>query len=59
MPLDQLVASFGEFMPFIKTKLDVVLFNAFPFDLMKGIESSIVTMLLYKQLTPILKGRQK
>ena len=58
MPLDQLIASFGEFMPFIKTKLDVVLFNAFPFDLMKGIESSIVTMLLYKQLTPILKGRQ-
>lgn len=59
MPLDQLVASFGEFMPFTKTKLDVVLFNAFSFDLMKGIESSIVTMLLYKQLTPILKGRQK
>ena len=24
MPLDQLIASFGEFLPFIKTKLDVV-----------------------------------
>ena len=23
MPLDQLIASFGEFLPFIKTKLDV------------------------------------
>ena len=33
MPLDQLIASFGEFIPFIKTKLDVVLFNAFPFNL--------------------------
>ena len=57
MPLDQLIASFGEFIPFIKTKLDVVLFNAFPFNLLKGIGISIVTMLLYKRLTPILKGR--
>ena len=59
MPHDQLIASFGEFMPFIKTKLDVVLFNAFPFNLLKGIGISIVTMLLYKRLTPILKGRQE
>ncbi len=59
MPLDQLIASFGEFMPFIKTKLDVVLFNAFPFNLLKGIGISIVTMLLYKRLTPILKERQE
>ena len=57
MPLDQLIASFGEFIPFIKTKLDVVLFNAFPFNLLKGIGISIVTMLLYKRLTPVLKGR--
>ena len=58
MPLDQLIASFGKFIPFIKTKLDVVLFNAFPFNLLKGIGISIVTILLYKRLTPILKGRQ-
>ena len=58
MPLDQLIASFGEFIPFIKTKLDVVLFNAFPFNLLKGIGISIATMLLYKRLSPILKGRQ-
>lgn len=59
MPLDQLIASFGEFIPFIKTKLDVVLFNTLPFNLLKGIGISIVTMLFYKRLTPILKGRQK
>ena len=52
MPLDQLIASFSKFMPFIKTKLDVVLFYAFPFNLLKGIGISIVTMLLYKRLTP-------
>lgn len=59
MPLGQLIASFGQFMPFIQTKLDVVLFNALPFNFLKGIGISIATMLLYKRLTPILKGRQK
>ena len=36
MPLEQLIASYGEFIPFIHTKLDVVLYNAFPFNLLKG-----------------------
>lgn len=56
MPLNELIASFGEFMPFIKTKLDVVLFNALPFNLLKGLAISAVTMLIYKKLSPILKG---
>ena len=59
MPLDQLITSFGEFIPFIKTKLDVVLFHAFPFNLLKGVGISIVTMLLYKRFTPALKGMQE
>lgn len=56
MPLDQVIASFGIFIPFIKTKLDVTLYNAFPFNLLKGLAISILTMLIYKKLTPILKG---
>lgn len=56
MPLDQLITSFAEFLPFIHTKLDVVLFNAFPFNLLKGLIIGGVTMLIYKKLTPVLKG---
>lgn len=56
MPLEQLIASFGEFLPFIRTKLDIVLFNAFPFNLLKGLVIGCVAMLTYKRLTPILKG---
>ena len=56
MPLEQLIASFGEFIPFIHTKLDVVLYNAFPFILLKGLVISGVTMLVYKRLNPVLKG---
>lgn len=57
MPLEQVIASFGTFMPFIDTKLDVVLFNALPFNILKGFVISVFTMMIYKRLTPILKGR--
>ena len=57
MPLDQLIASFGAFLPFIHTTLDIVLFNALPFNILKGLVIGGFTMLTYKRLTPILKGR--
>ena len=57
MPLDQLISSFAKFLPFIRTKLDVVLFNALPFNLLKGLVIGGFTMLTYKRLAPILKGR--
>lgn len=47
MPLEQLIATFREFIPFIHTKLDVVLYNAFPFNFLKGLVISSVTMLVY------------
>ena len=57
MPLDQVIASFGAFIPFIQTKLDVALYNAFPFNLLKGLAIGLVAMPTYKRLTPFLKGR--
>lgn len=56
MPLDQLIAAFGEFLPFIKTKLDIVIYNAFPFNMLKGLVIGVITMMVYKKLTPVLKG---
>lgn len=58
MPLEQLISSFEEFIPFIHSKLDIVIYNAFPFNLLKGIVISTVTFILYKRLTPVLKGKQ-
>ena len=46
-------------IPFIHTKLDVVLYNAFPFNVLKGLVITAVTMLIYKKLSPILKGSGK
>lgn len=56
MPIDQLIASLGEFIPFVRTKLDVVLFNTFPFNLLKGLVISFFTILVYKRLPLVLKG---
>lgn len=56
MPLDQLIVSFSEFLPFIQTKLDVVLYNVLPFNVIKGLVVGLVTMVVYKKLTPVLKG---
>lgn len=58
MPVDRLIASFSEFLPFIRTKFDIIFLNALPFNLLKGFAVSAVTILLYKRLSPILKGRQ-
>ncbi|MCD7888562.1 MAG: ECF transporter S component [Oscillospiraceae bacterium] len=57
MPVDELIASFEEFIPFIHTKLDVIIFNAFPFNLLKGLVIGVFTMMIYKHLSPILKGK--
>lgn len=56
MPLEQVIASFRAFLPFIQTKLDVVLFHALPFNVLKGLAIGIFTMVTYKRLTPIWKG---
>ena len=57
MPLEQLIASFEAYIPFIHSKKDIVLYNAFPFNLLKGLAITVVTMVIYKRLRPILKGK--
>ena len=57
MPLEQLIESFEEYIPFIHSKKDIVLYNAFPFNLLKGLAITVVTMVIYKRLRPILKGK--
>ena len=57
MPMEEMIAAFASFIPFINTKLDVVLLNALPMNILKGVVISVLTMLLYKRLSPILKGK--
>lgn len=57
IPLDALIESFTAFIPFIHTKLDVILWNTIPFNLLKGLGISIVTLLILPKLTPVLRGK--
>lgn len=57
IPLDQVIAAFAVFFPFIHTKLGVVLYNALPMNILKNGLIAFVMMFLYKPLSPILKGR--
>ena len=56
MPMEEMIAAFAAFVPFIHTKLDVVLWNALPLNILKGAVISLIAMVLYKRLSPILKG---
>lgn len=56
LPMEELIAAFHTFLPFIHSKLDVVLYNALPFNILKGLTIGLLAMLTYKQLSAILKG---
>jgi riboflavin transporter FmnP len=55
MPLEQIIASASAFVPIIRTKLHVMAFTIFPFNLIKGAAISVITFLFYKRLRPFLK----
>jgi riboflavin transporter FmnP len=56
MPMEQIIAAFANIFPFIHTELEAMLFSMFPFNIVKGIVITAVTMLIYKRISPILKG---
>ncbi|MCR5089186.1 MAG: ECF transporter S component [Oscillospiraceae bacterium] len=57
MPIEQMIEAFAEFIPLIHSKLGIVLLNALPMNILKGLMISMITMLLYKRISPVLKGR--
>lgn len=49
---------FGELIPFIHTKLDIILFNTIPFNLIKGLAIALVTLPVYGKLAHVLKTNE-
>jgi riboflavin transporter FmnP len=58
MPIDEIIGEFGKMLPFIKSKFDVIIYNAIPWNFIKGVIISIVTILVYKRISPIMKGEK-
>lgn len=58
LPLDAIIGMGSAINPMITSKLTFCLFAVAPFNLIKGVVSSLVTLLLYKRVSPLLHGRK-
>ena len=56
MPMDQIIAMFTEILPFVHNSFDACLYSALPTNILKGFAISVLVFLLYKHISPILKG---
>ena len=56
MPMDALIAMGTAVNPHVNSLLTFALLCVAPFNLLKGIVVSIVTMLLYKRISSLIKG---
>lgn len=57
MPIDALVAVGTAVNPSIDSLSDFILMAVAPFNIFKGVVSGLVTIAIYKKLSPIIKGK--
>ena len=58
MPKEVILAEYQKIVPSMESILQCILCFNFPFTIFKGIISVIITLLVYKHLSPIIKGRK-
>lgn len=56
--LDEIVGMAQDVLPFVDTELKLLLCVTAPFNVLKGVVLSVVTYLIYKPLSPMLKVRK-
>lgn len=54
LPLDKIVAMGAGVIPFVKDAFTLVLFCTTPFNLLKGVLTSLLVFILYKHISPLL-----
>ncbi len=57
MPIDQIVAMYQAIFPSVNGLLECLIVFNMPFTFLKGILSVVITFLIYKHISPVLKGR--
>lgn len=55
LPLESIIAMASSIFPFIDSTFLLVLCCTTPFNLIKGILSSVITLIIYKHISPLLK----
>jgi len=59
MPMDALIGMGSEVNPAITDLSTFILFAVAPFNIIKGVAVSIITAILYKHVSPLIKGYHK
>jgi len=55
IPLEAIIGMGSKIIPIIDSKLKLVLLCTLPFNLVKGLLQSLITFILYKRISPLLK----
>ena len=58
LPMENIIAMYQAINPKVETLLDCLLWFNVPFTFVKGIAVSLITFLIYKPLSPILKAKK-
>jgi riboflavin transporter FmnP len=56
MPLDAIIQAGTKINPLITTKLSFVVVAVAPFNIVKGIMITVITMLVYKRISAFIRG---
>lgn len=59
LPMDQVVALYQAINPRVETLFDALLWFNMPFTFVKGLLDAALTFLVYKRLSPLIKGTAK
>ncbi len=58
MPIDKVMGEFSKINPNVNSLFDAILMFNFPFNVIKGSLCSLITFIVYKKLSPILKATE-
>ncbi len=58
MPMEAIIAAYKAINPNVETLWDALIWFNMPFTFIKGMISVVITMLIYKPIEPILKGKR-
>ena len=58
LPIDRILAMYQAILPFADNLLECLIVFNMPFTFLKGILNVAITFLVYKRISPILKGRE-
>lgn len=57
MPMEAIIGAYSELLPSVGKLWQALLIFNVPFTIVKGLISTLITVFVYKRLSPVLKGR--